>query len=563
MKKEESGIQNKARSTRNPIVFLILNTFCLILFPSCANIVAPTGGDKDSQPPVFLSAEPDTNSVNFSDNKIRLNFDEYVDLNNIQNQLIISPDLQPKPKVTVSGKSVLVDLKKDTLRPNTTYAFQFGSGIKDYTEGNILKDFRYVFSTGNTIDTNKFIGKTYDSQTGSPLAEAWVLLYINGSDSSLLNERPYYLAQSGPDGSFKMLNLAPGKYRAFALMDKNTNFKWDLGEKAGFLEHEIEIPSTEDKKIYLFDQPAPKTELIDVMNPLAGKYVFVFNNPIKTFYCEGSIKGDSVITELSKTKDTLFYFTGAASTAKQVFYYEINGGKRDSFSVQYPKSVRDSADNKASAANFVYRNQYTATGKSFSVNQTKVNPADPFVLHFTRPIQKIDLSRMAVLQDSQKLAPNFNVVFLNKSKTSVRLGESTSPGENYNMVFPKGSFTDYNGIENSEFELSFTTEKKENLCSVSVVFLSDTTRGLLVLKDKTGNAIYSAKIDEAFLADKSGQKIKNLLSGEFSFYLVKDENKNGKWDTGNVFQNKQAEKVIKLREKVFIKPGWEYTLEVK
>ena len=157
---------------------LALAFYGLLVFISsgCAQMGYPSGGPKDSLAPVLIKATPEINTINFSGNKITLLFNEYIDIQNIQNNLLVSPLPQKNPTVSGNLKTLVIKLR-DTLKENITYALQFGNAIKDVNEGNILKNFSYAFSTGNYIDSLSLSGKVTLAQTGKTDSTLLVMLY--------------------------------------------------------------------------------------------------------------------------------------------------------------------------------------------------------------------------------------------------------------------------------------------------------------------------------------------------------------------------------------------------
>ena len=138
--------------------------FCLALLLTaflaqrCANAVAPTGGPQDTTPPKVVEALPENQSINFTGKKIEITFDEYITLENANQNVMISPPLSEKPDIKLKNKTVVIKFKED-LAPNTTYTINFGSSIKDLHEGNLFTDYVYSFSTGDHIDTLRIAGK--------------------------------------------------------------------------------------------------------------------------------------------------------------------------------------------------------------------------------------------------------------------------------------------------------------------------------------------------------------------------------------------------------------------
>src|SRR5437868_5566494 len=207
----------------------------------CAQIGMPTGGPKDTIPPKLLKANPPNNSTNFKGNKISLTFDEYVTVDDIQNNVVVSPLQVITPVVDYKLKTVTVTFK-DTLLPNTTYSINFGNAIKDNNEGNPLRNLNYVFSTGNTIDSLELSGKVIVAETGKADSMMIAMLYRNADDSAVQKRRPDYIARLHGDGSFRFANLSAGKYKTYALKDgdggKTYNSKTEV---FAFLDHDVNV----------------------------------------------------------------------------------------------------------------------------------------------------------------------------------------------------------------------------------------------------------------------------------------------------------------------------------
>jgi hypothetical protein len=213
----------------------LLGFFIVALCISCANKVAPQGGDRDVKPPVLLSAVPAENSVNFNASEVVLTFDEYVQLKEVTKQIIISPLLNPAPEFLVRKKSVIIKFNSPLL-PATTYTISFGNAITDNNEGNTLTAYRYVFSTGDYLDSLLISGAIADASTGKFTEGVLALLYRSPvADSVPLKKTPDYFAKSDATGKFTITNVAAGTYALYALEDKNGNFILDAAdERAGF-----------------------------------------------------------------------------------------------------------------------------------------------------------------------------------------------------------------------------------------------------------------------------------------------------------------------------------------
>jgi Bacterial Ig-like domain len=202
------------------LVFLALTRVPFIT--GCANIIPPTGGPKDTLPPVLIKADPEMSAlnVNVNSDKIVLSFDEYIDLKDISKNLIVSPVPKQMPFVHSHLKIITITIK-DTLQPNTTYALNFGKAVADVNEGNILKNFTYVFSTGSYIDSLQYRGKVIMANTGKPDSTLIVMLHTELADTAVAKFRPRYITRLDSAGNFTFKNIRPDIYALYALEDQS------------------------------------------------------------------------------------------------------------------------------------------------------------------------------------------------------------------------------------------------------------------------------------------------------------------------------------------------------
>ncbi|RYY29707.1 MAG: hypothetical protein EOO04_06710 [Chitinophagaceae bacterium] len=208
---------------RNSFVFFILVS-ALVLSgmiggSGCANIIPPTGGPRDSLPPVLINANPKDSVTNFKGKRITFNFNEYVQLDNIQQNLLVSPTPKITPTVTNKLREVTVTLR-DTLEPNTTYSLNFGDAIRDINEGNPFKNFTYIFTTGSVLDSLTISGNTIIAESGKTDSTIIVVLHKNFADSAL-RDRPRYATKVDSKGSFTFRNLPPDTYALYAFKDES------------------------------------------------------------------------------------------------------------------------------------------------------------------------------------------------------------------------------------------------------------------------------------------------------------------------------------------------------
>jgi len=210
------------------LLFLLISALlvvCVLGPMGCANIVAPLGGPKDTIPPVLVSAIPKDSIKKFTGNKIILNFNEYIDGKDIRTELLVSPVPKVDPIVDTKLRTVTIRIK-DTLQGSTTYALSFNKGIKDFNEGNILRNFTYVFSTGDTIDKGELDGTMIVANTGRPDSTLVAMLHVKFDDSAVVKDRPRYIAKCDTLGHFHFRFLKPGKYALYGMKDEGGSHKY-------------------------------------------------------------------------------------------------------------------------------------------------------------------------------------------------------------------------------------------------------------------------------------------------------------------------------------------------
>ena len=279
----------------------------------CANAVAPTGGPKDTKPPVVVGTVPENHSTNFVGKKIEITFDEYVTLDNAKQNVMISPPMKEKPDIKLKNKTVVVKFK-EPLADNTTYTINFGTAIKDLHEGNLFENYLYSFSTGDHVDSLSIAGKVLNAVDQKPVEDAYVSLYAADQanlDSLPLSEIPNYITKTDKEGKFRLDGLADKQYLVFALKDANANLYFDLpNEEVAFLDTLVRAS---------YPQKPPTTPSADstTLDSLTMQVDSIVSETKMT-----TMEGDSVVSETKTTTAydqkalnlTLYMFTEVDST---------------------------------------------------------------------------------------------------------------------------------------------------------------------------------------------------------------------------------------------------------
>jgi hypothetical protein len=230
-----------------------------ILGSSCAQIGAPTGGPRDSIPPKLLNISPPNRTLNFKGNRITLTFDEYVQLQKLQENLLISPSPKIIHNVDYKLKTVTIKIR-DTLEPNTTYRFDLGNSIQDINEGNPFKNFSYIFSTGSYIDSLEFSGNVQLAETGKTDSTLLVFLYKDLDDSAVLKHKPRYVTRLDSSGNFTFHNLPGGIYNVYALKDESGQRIYNNNDELfAFSDSTIKVDdNTKSIKLFAYQEEKPK-----------------------------------------------------------------------------------------------------------------------------------------------------------------------------------------------------------------------------------------------------------------------------------------------------------------
>jgi len=312
----------------------------LLVF-SCANVVSPTGGPKDETPPKVLRSNPANQSTNYDGGDVRIFFDEFVTLENLQQNLLVSPPLKNDPEVRIRGKSIIMSIT-DTLLEATTYNFFFGESVVDITENNAIPNFQFVVSTGDFVDSLSVVGILRDAHTLLPEEGVFVMMYENIYDSVPYLERPVYLSKTNEAGQFQINNMREGKFLMFALKDLNSSFTFDdPTENIGFIDSLVSpyyiepvLPGLPADSIQLTDSVAnPDEKNLDLppgesntsSDQAINNYTSVNNNILPP----DSLSSDSLLSNFKTTYPLfeMFLFQEKDTLQRVISAYRVSKGK--------------------------------------------------------------------------------------------------------------------------------------------------------------------------------------------------------------------------------------------
>jgi hypothetical protein len=285
------------------IALITILSVSIISGPGCANIVPPGGGLRDSLPPLLTKASPRDSTKNFEGNKINLSFDEFIQVDNFEQNVLVSPVPRRTPSATYKLNTISIRLR-DSLEANTTYTINFGDAIKDVNEGNVMKNFSYVFATGPTIDSLSFSGNVILAESGKIDSTLIVMLHTKSEDSVVRKERPRYMAKLDGKGYFIFRNLPSDTFYVYALKDESRTMLYQNNKLLfAFADSAVVVQEpTPGKTLYAYEgvkagqttsgagsqNAADKrlkyqTTISNNQHDLLKKFSFLFDRPLRRF----------------------------------------------------------------------------------------------------------------------------------------------------------------------------------------------------------------------------------------------------------------------------------------
>ena len=515
---------------------------CLLVLASCAKRGNITGGAKDTIAPVLTASFPKNFSTKFKGNTVKLTFNEFIKLKDLRKQLIISPPMKNEPLILPITPSKIITIKiNDTLQDNTTYSFNFGQSMADNNEGNPLNQFKYVFSTGKTIDSLAIGGKVKDAYLKDVESFVSVMLYDvdkNYNDSIVYKQMPRYVTNTLDSlKSFRLENLKAGKYMLVAMKDYNTNNKFDpKKDKIGFYKQFISVPNDTLYELELFKENLPfkafkptQTSGNRLYLGYEGTIKLKESRPTITLKNKGAIV-PSIITQLPK-KDSL-----------QVWYRPI---KTDSLSIaitqgKYQKDFT-----------FKIKDQKKDTLSIKAVHSSVLNFRERYALVSATPLTKIDKTKVSLFNKAKQSIP-FTTEY-DEFYQTLYLDFKKEEDENYKLSFSKGALTDFYEKSNDSLSVKFSTRTFADYGNL-VVNLQNVKRFPVIveLTNSKGEAVATT------YTDKNTSLNFNLLDpAKYTLRAIYDDNKNSIYDPGNFLAKQYSEKVIYFSKEVDVRANWD------
>ncbi|MBP3433042.1 MAG: Ig-like domain-containing protein [Alistipes sp.] len=611
--------RNFAHKITSALSAVIVLLFAAALFTKCASTMTPTGGPKDTIPPVIVLMNPNnftTEIDTLHPPKIYIEFDEYVQIKDQQKELFTSPQMKKKPSVIRRGRGIVVTIK-DTLKPNTTYAINFGSSILDNNEGNPLHAMRYVFSTGKEVDSMYMSGYTADSYKADSVGKSFIFFFPADSvemteewDSTMFKHKPAVIARAEKNGIFIAQNLKPIDYRVYAFEDTNGNMEYEPSvDQIGFLDSMCNpsrmpgftiwfdslrhYPSAEAQTYFRMftDRRFMRQTLSGQERPMRHKAMLYFGaeNPEVVKLEFDSIPSERVIYDPQNiAKDTVaLWFDMPAEELPDTIKGTITYFKHDSINnlvetsdklrlawvYTESKAEREEREKqekereKAEKAGMPYEEPKPENPFKVTMDQSgELNKDKHIKFTFDYPLTKFDSANIVLRKmingDTTKVDYHFIQDTLNRRKYELHAEwEATA---NYELMIPSGVFENTAREQNDTITCKYTGSDpaKYTILKVKVASTNAQAKYILQLTNAQG---------------KTQKEIRNVVPGDYIFEyvtpgdimvrVVEDMNGNGKWDTGDMVLMRQPERTEiykneKAEQLISTKANWEFDVTI-
>ena len=581
---------------------------------ACANRGYPEGGPKDETPPQVVEEVPLSYTTNFKAKRVNIYFDEFVQLNDINNKFIFSPPVKKDPKVSLKGKYVQVAIP-DSLRENTTYSLDFADAIVDNNESNPLGFYRYVFSTGERIDTLELGGTVVNAESYEPVMGVLVALYEKQGDSIPLKELPDYIARTDSSGNFRLTNLREGHYRVMAIEDANRDKMYTP---------ESEMFAWMDTTVFPVVEPATRVDTFRVIEKIVEADTILRDSIVRTDYLAYgpsnlylrlflekltqlylveddrkereqlnfifSIPGenglevtlwDTLATE-PLPQDWYFKEHSAGNDTLTLWIKDSTVYKKDTLNVILSYMRSDSTgqwERYSDTARYTFRAKEKKEGKSKKKDEDA--PKVEFLeiksnisgdldlgarlyLEFSRPINKSTLDSIRVLEKVDtvyQLIP-FQVVEDSLRVRRVFVDAAWKAGGEYQLQIDSATIYDIYGRFNDKLEKKFKVRTEEYYGKIMVNVRGVDCPTIVQLykaengKSENGKRTYN--VVQSKVVEQDGEVVFPLLpEGKYCVRAILDRNGNGVWDTGLYLKHRQPEEIVYLRGEIAVKQNFD------
>jgi uncharacterized protein (DUF2141 family) len=511
----------------------------LVVFATgCAKRGNITGGTKDTLAPVLKMSFPKNYSTGFNGREIKLVFDEYVKLKDVKKQLIVSPPMKTAPEILPQTASKTITIKiNDTLQPNTTYSFNFGQSIEDNNESNPYPQFKYVFSTGDYIDSLSLRGVIKDAYEKSPDKFVSVMLYeINDkfNDSIVYKENPRYITNTLDSlQTFSLENLKAGKYMLVAMKDLNSNNKFDpKQDKIAFQKEFVSVPNDTLYELELFKEAGAFKAIKPTLASGNRFYMGYTGKPqgVKTILTHGNDIIQTIVTKVPEKDSLNIWYKPVKADSLQLNV--TKNGYNEDFILKFKTAKNDSL--------------------TFSPKQSGTLPLrEEFMLTASRPLVKID-NALIRLTKSDSSVVAFTTAY-DEFMQQLKVSFAKAPQEKYKVIMLPGALTDFYDKTNDTLQYELATKNTTDYGNLKLNLQNVRKFPIIVeLTDSKGKVLATEYSESA-----STIQFDALEPQRYTLRIIYDENGNKEWDTGSFLEKRQSEEVIYFPGEIDVRANWD------
>lgn len=489
---------------RKSLITLSCLFIALCLFSACANIIPPTGGKNDTTPPVLLTIKPKDSLLNTRVTRIDMKFDEFVTVNDAAKELTISPILSQNPIMTVSGKTVSLKIHDSLLLDNTTYTINFGSSIRDLHEGNPYKGKTFMFSTGPWFDSLQIKGKIIDAASGLPDSSGSVKLLLYDSKlpfDVVTKQKPSYVTTSDSKAEFLVTGLPNRQFRIFALKETGDNLKFD----------------SDDELVGFADT---------TFNPEKDTLPITF----------------AIFKEVPDTSD------------KKLDSMDIS----ESIPKRKPRLSASKDNGKSTAVNLDAKTfNYVALIDTSSVIKRTQDITKPIEIIFSRKLDTFDIQKIVLTRDSNEIEIESKIsVEIDTGRKKILISTVWAENQLFTLRLLKGFATDTGKETVMPSKHIFRSKSDDDYGKMEINLPAKyLNKNYLLQVKQDADIIY---LEPIVLSKVS---LKKLAPGAYTMLLIKDDNGDGEWTTGQLKTKLHPEEVIPFRETISMKAGWEHLVD--
>lgn len=577
----------------------------------CANPGTPSGGPRDLRPPVLVSSKPEPNATGYNGDMVTLVFNENIQVKDIDSKFIVSPPMAVKPKVDAHGNTIRIRFDSDTLLlPATTYTFDFADCVSDLNEGNVLENFTFSFSTGESNDSMMISGNVYDATDIKPVKGIYVMLQTNLSDTALSSVPPIRIAKTDEYGRFAIKNVPDNRqYRIYALDDQNRNFIFDQPvEKLAWLDGTVR-PAYEIRQIddsVRIDSLSLSADTAEWVFEKIKRDTLVYTPDSLTLFAFSEDVYEQYITSEKRDKrnriDITFNkpmprrpkitFPGQDST-KQLSVNELSAGydtcivwitdstlyKGDSVivAINYPvlDSLKQLIDRTDTLDFWFYEKKQSDADKRRNRRQKdKTEEKKPTLqiavpsslgafanlsISTEAPFKTFNVSGLHLTQriDTIYKPMDFTIIDDTVNLRRKALKAPWTAGSDYRLVIDSAAVTDIYDLVCDSLCFTFKTNSAEKYGTLYVNVDSVPQNGLLQLMNSRGNEV----VRQVYLPDNGKAAFRYIKPGEYMLRILTDANRNGRWDNGKYAEMRQPESLIYYMERISVRANWDIKVD--